>query len=70
MSLRRGILSAVTAAVLIATGVHAGEHKLVNRWKAPQAKGKQFKKLLVIGITSDLEVRKAFENKFVSHLRA
>ena len=30
---------------------------------------KEFRKLIVVGITDDLETRKQFENKFVSHLR-
>ena len=29
----------------------------------------EFRKLLVVGITDDLQARKNFENKFVSHLR-
>ena len=44
-------------------------HKLVDRWKDPDFERREFRKLIIVGITDDREVRRNFENKFVSHLR-
>ena len=44
-------------------------HKLVDRWQDLDFKRREFQKLIVVGISDDREIRRNFENKFVSHLR-
>ena len=44
-------------------------HKLVDRWQDPGVERRQFQKLIIVAISDDREVRRNFENKFVSHLR-
>ncbi len=65
----RGTLMIGMVAVLLLVGLGAKEHKLVDRWTEPQLERRKFKKLLIIAITDDLQARKNFENRFVSHLR-
>jgi hypothetical protein len=43
--------------------------RIVEQRTAEDYQGPEFRKLIVVGITDDLEARKNFENKFVSHLR-
>jgi hypothetical protein len=65
----RGIVLTGLVATIVLFGTGAKEHKLVDRWKDPEFQTRQFKKLLIIAITDDVEARKVFENRFVSHLR-
>jgi hypothetical protein len=68
MRLRRTLLLGVAVATLI-LGSGAKGHKLVDRWSAPDFEHRRFQKLIVLAITHDEDVRKVFENRFVSHLR-
>ena len=68
MRLRQVLIGLLTLILLLGTGAKQG-HKLVDRWFDPEFERQKFKKLLVIAITDDLQARKNFENRFVSHLR-
>jgi len=63
------ILLGGAAALLVFAGAAAGEHRLVERWEAPDHESGKSRRLLVIAIADDQEARRNFENKFVSHLR-
>jgi hypothetical protein len=66
---QRAILLTLFAATTLLVGAEPNKYKLVDRWIDPDLERRQFKKLLVIAITDDREVRRNFENRFVSHLR-
>jgi len=68
MRSRRWFLAASFATILL-LGLGAEQRKLAERWSEPGFEGQPFRKLLVIGITSDSQARRNFENLFVSHLR-
>jgi hypothetical protein len=53
--------------VTLATG--ASKHRIEDRWTNPDIERHEYRKLLVIAITDDREVRAVFEDRFVSHLR-
>ena len=52
----------------VATGADKPPPSIVESWLSSSYKG-EFQNLIVIGISDDQEVRRHFENKFVSHLR-
>ena len=62
------LLVAVLALLVLGPGA-APERKLVERWTNPDHEPRHYTKLLVVAITPNTEVRKNFENLFVSHLR-
>lgn len=69
---RHAITVGALLLALLGTGARkdpADTHRLVDRWAAPEIAQGKFQKLLVIGIAADIDARKRFENKFVSHLR-
>jgi len=70
---RSGLFCLVTAglgAVALSAGpVHVAGYRLAEQWKDPTFPGREFAKLLVVGITSDQPTRHRFEDKFVTHLR-
>lgn len=66
---QRSLLLASVAALLVLGPGAAPERKLAERWTNPDFEPRHFKKLLVVAITPNDEVRKNFENQFVSHLR-
>jgi hypothetical protein len=65
----RGLALPAAVVALLLLGLGAKERKLVERWTDPQFERHRFEKLLVIAVAGDAEVRKNFENLFVSHLR-
>ena len=69
MRSHRFVLLASVAALLVLGPGAAPERKLVERWTNPDHEPKHYQKLLVVAITPNTEVRKNFENLFVSHLR-
>lgn len=65
-------VAALAALVVLGSGAKqdpAFTHRLVDVWADTTHEPRQMKRILVIGITDDIETRKHFENKFVSHLR-
>jgi len=62
--------SAIIAALILVAAAGAAKQppSIVASWLSPSYKG-EFRKLMVIGITDDQQVRHHFEDKFVSHLR-
>lgn len=73
--LRRTVaIAAVLGLVLVVGGAKqkkdpAFTHRLEDVWNDTAHQPTPFKRLLIIGITDDIDTRKQFENKFVSHLR-
>ncbi len=54
---------------LLAVGC-AAPSRIVNQWSSPQYVAPAFQKILVIGITRQLSVRRSFEDEFVARLKA
>jgi hypothetical protein len=69
MRSHRFLLLASVAVLLVLGPGAAPERKLVERWTNPDHEPRHYQKLLVVAITPNTEVRKNFENLFVSHLR-
>ena len=65
----RSIFSLVAIALLATPLPAAKQRGLEEVWTQPDYERRSFGKIVVVGITDDEEVRKRFENKFVSHLR-
>ena len=67
---RRGVSFVVFAAwvVLSSSGAQA-QHSIEDRWSNPDYEHRKFAKIVVVGISANAEVRRNFENKFVSFLR-
>jgi hypothetical protein len=59
-----------SALVLLALGLGAAKHQLVESWINLDRGPVQFRKLGVVGISADREIRNRFEDKFVARLRA
>jgi hypothetical protein len=57
----------ILVTVAIATG--AKYHGFVERWKNPDYEHRRYQKVIVLGITGDSDVRRTFEDLFVTHLR-
>ena len=66
----RRLTAIILAVILCSIAIGAGKAPplIVESWLSPSHEG-EFHKLIVIGISDDQEVRRHFENKFVSHLR-
>jgi hypothetical protein len=43
---------------------------VVDQWQSPDFKGAPFKRILVVGVTSQAVIRRIFEDEFVRQLRA
>jgi hypothetical protein len=43
---------------------------VVDQWQSPDFKGGPFKRILVVGVTSQAAIRRIFEDEFVRQLRA
>ena len=56
-----------TLALLLFLGTGAAEHELVETWIDLDRGPVQFRKLVVVGISADREMRNRFEDKFVAH---
>ena len=69
MPLRTVAVPALLCALAAAPALGAG-FDVVERWNDQTFTGGEFKRLLVVGITTDREVRHRFEDKLVTHLRA
>ena len=65
---RRGMLLAGLSVTLLMLGA-ASPGKIADQRLDESYGAGEFTKLIVVGITDDLQLRKNFENKFVSHLR-
>ena len=67
---QRGILVAGLALMVLLLGASPRDtFDLADRWADPQFEKSRFKKFLVVGITSDQQARRRFEERFVSMLR-
>ena len=66
---RRWTIRLVVLALLVVPALGAKQVRLIDQWRNPSFERRAFQKFLVVGIADDIEVRKQFENKFVSHLR-
>ncbi|HXV78166.1 MAG TPA: hypothetical protein VD788_17785 [Candidatus Polarisedimenticolaceae bacterium] len=64
----RGTLGLLLVWLPFAT-VHAEGHQLVERWREAEFTPRKFSKVIVLAVTDDRQLRKTFENRFVSHLR-
>ncbi len=62
--------AAALVLALVATPVLGAGFEVTERWNDQGFAGGDFKRLLVVGITTDREVRHRFEDKLVTHLRA
>ena len=60
---------ATSALLLLLLGTGAAEHELVETWIDLDRGPVQFRKLVVVGISADREMRNRFEDKFVTRLR-
>jgi len=69
MTRTRIVVLLVAAALLALPAVAAKQHKLVEKWTNSEFERRPFGKIVIVAITDDVEARKQFENKFVSHLR-
>jgi len=72
---RRALLRSAALAVLAlctarVPAAHAEAPGLADRWKDAQAIRPALRKVLVVGITPDAHARRAFEDRFVTLLRA
>ncbi len=67
MGSRVGWVTALSITLLAAPVFGYG---LTEHWRDPSFEGGDFARLLVVGITTDNEVRHRFEDKLVTHLRA
>ena len=67
MTSRQSLLTGL-AMTLVLLGA-ASKGRIADQRLDERFTPKEFKKLIVVGITDDLRARKTFENKFVSHLR-
>ena len=65
---RRASTCLLLATALLLTGA-AKVPAIVESWSSGQG-ARFYKKVIVVGITQDRQVRHHFENKFVSHLRS
>jgi len=63
------LVTLLLLAALVAPVLGAG-YGVAERWSDRSFAGNEFARLLVIGITTDTEVRHRFEDKLVTHLRA
>jgi hypothetical protein len=66
---RRWTTGLVVLVLLVVPALAAKQVRLVDLWRNPSFERRAFQKFVVVGIADDIEVRKQFENKFVSHLR-
>lgn len=61
---------AILLSVVVTTATVSGEVTLlIERWTPDSVETREYDTALVVGITKDLQARKRFENKLVSHLR-
>lgn len=67
MTSRRMLLAGLGLSVLLVGAASKG--RIADQRLDEDVTHREFKKLIVLGITDDLQARKTFENKFVSHLR-
>ena len=71
-TLQRGVRGRIVIAlfVLVWCATALGDDLYVaDTWLSPDVKTRELKKILIVGITSDRDVRRHFENRFVSYLR-
>jgi len=66
---QRRYLPVLLVATIALVGAGGFRVKLDDLWRDPTPGAREFEKLLVIAITEDRDVRRNFENRFVSHLR-
>jgi hypothetical protein len=59
---------AIVAALLLLGGCAAT--KIINQWSNPNYSAASFKRILVIGVSKQASIRRAFEDEFVAQLRA
>jgi hypothetical protein len=60
---------AAVAAAMLVFATAAKEIELLDRWTGPAGKLREFNTVLIIGISADAEVRRSFEDQFVTLLR-
>lgn len=66
---QRRLLGFALAFTFLATGC-ASTTRLVNQWSSPEYAAPRFEKIMVIGITRQPSMRRAFEDEFVTRLKA
>ena len=71
-TLQRGVRGRIVIALFVlawcATAL-GDDLYVADTWLSPDVKTRELKKILIVGITSDRDVRRHFENRFVSYLR-
>ena len=66
----RSSASILIALVVIGGAAACSSTKLVNQWENPQYVPARFDRILVIGVTRQPGIRRAFEDEFVTRLNA
>lgn len=66
----RRSLQILVALVLAIVAIGCSSTKLVNQWENPQYVPARFTRILVIGVSRQTSVRRAFEDEFVARLKA
>ena len=67
------VMGAFLSLLLVTASLAKDAPAIVENWHSPDpvpGKNNDFRKLIVIAITDDQEIRHHFEDKFVSHLRS
>ena len=61
---------ALTIAVALSVAGCAASTKIVNQWTSPDYTSPRFKKIMVIGVSTQPSIRRTFEDEFVTKLKA
>jgi hypothetical protein len=64
------VIARLLAASVLALLAACSSNTIVDQWQRPDFKGGPFKRVLVVGVTTEATVRRIFEDEFVRQLRA
>jgi hypothetical protein len=64
------VIARLLAASVLALLAACSSTTIVDQWQSPDFKGGPFKRVLVVGVTTEATVRRIFEDEFVRQLRA
>jgi hypothetical protein len=64
------VIARLLAASVLALLAACSSTTIVDQWQRPDFKGGPFKRVLVVGVTTEATVRRIFEDEFVRQLRA
>ncbi len=66
----RGILRCCILTIVLSLVVGCASTEIVNQWTEPDYIARPFKKIVVLGISKEITLRRSFEDEFVAQLRS